>query len=420
MKRQIYWQVAVAAMMALMIGGCDTLDELGAPSPDAGVDGAEDGGKDMSGDGEGDAEDELDDPLEVDPPASESESPTENQPEEPIDSEEESPVEPEGPSETAVELSITQWNFLGVVVTNRETKQFSLTNVGDVDVQVDSVDLLQDEELGAFLIVLDTCGGNTLASGERCVVHVRFAPEKPVRHEAQLLFNDSSGGLLGQVDLRGTGRLGAPAFLDAPETQVDFGDRSIFQPPTTMNRIVRNTGDMTSGTPTVTLHGPNAREFEVSGCATPIPGGGGTCRLIITYWPNSSGLHRAFVSVGANPGGGVVFDLSGFGRGQSQLVISPAAEDFPDTALGTASVPVTFEVMNVGHWTSQPIGVYLRTAGFLLTGGTTCRGRLLSPSETCLVEAIFTPTRIGLHSGTVVVDDGDSNAVASLTGLGIE
>lgn len=68
---------------------------------------------------------------------------------------------------------------------------------------------------GNFSLAAGSCVGNTLVSGERCTVHVYFAPRSEGRHETTLTVIDANGKAHPGTRIAGEGTLGNAGFEDA-------------------------------------------------------------------------------------------------------------------------------------------------------------------------------------------------------------
>jgi hypothetical protein len=117
-------------------------------------------------------------------------------------------------------------------------------------------------------------------------------------------------------------------------------------------------------------------------------------------------------------GSGVVSSaLSGTGI-SGTVTLSPASQVFASELVGNPSPPQTFTLTNASGVTLTSI-VSSASGDFAVTGGT-C-GSTLGAGLSCTITVVFTPTALGLRSGTLTVTDSDASSpqTSALTGTGV-
>ncbi len=261
----------------------------------------------------------------------------------------------------------------------------------------------------AFALSTSDCYG-ALGAGESCMVAVHFAPLVP-GPVASLLEIDAGMGQLATVALSATA-LAPAAFAITPPT-VDFGSVATGEMSASTELTIANTGDVATGTPTVSGMG-DVVDFAIeSSTCTAALAPGDTCTTSLTFAPTSSGVKTAMLVAAATPGGNASATVTGNGVMLEPLLISPAFYDFGGVPVGTNASPFTFTITNPNGITSQTINALVSgadAASFAVSNACTT----LAPAMSCTVAATFLPTVAGSYTASLVVD----GVSASLTGTG--
>lgn len=271
---------------------------------------------------------------------------------------------------------------------------------------------------GSFTVMSDDCMGRALAATASCAITVRFGPDAAGARAASLAVTGDPGGSVA-VPLSGTGMAPAALTIEAPNGNagnvvIGAGGALAF--------VVRNTGGVPSGVPTIAITGPNAGEFVVTsnGCTAAVAGGD-SCNLGVTFTPTAAGARTASLAVSASPGGGPTVALSGTGITPGALAISPGNNAFADAAVGSASAPVSFTITNQGGSAAGVPTVALSGAApssFEIVSNT-CTV-MLAPSDACSVGVRFRAPVAGLQAAALTVSATPGGTVnAALTGRGL-
>jgi hypothetical protein len=109
----------------------------------------------------------------------------------------------------------------------------------------------------------------------------------------------------------------------------------------------------------------------------------------------------------------MLFELTDEG-GQASL--APLVQDFGSEAIGFPSTPVTFTWTNNSSFASQVTAA--NAGGDFAVTANTCTGATVPGGGTCQMTVVFTPTALGLRSGTLTVTAQGNTLTASLTGTG--
>ncbi len=182
----------------------------------------------------------------------------------------------------------------------------------------------------------------------------------------------------------------------------------------------------------ITVTGPNAGDFALSGQSTCVeksitPGPTPQCSFEVGFTPSSDGFESAFVSVTDNaPGSPQVLELRGLPSGPPSASISPASYDFGSQPENTSSNGQTIALSNMG---GQP----LTLSGFSIGGadaaqfsepaGTCFSGVALASGASCTVQVLFGPKAIGVFHAELDFTDNSGNVANAkqtvpLTGTG--
>jgi hypothetical protein len=205
-----------------------------------------------------------------------------------------------------------------------------------------------------------------------------------------------------------------PAFLMIDHGTNPFGSVDVGLSSSPATFTVTNTGDEASGTPTVSLGGPDASEFQLTTTCSTALVANGTCAVSVTFAPASAGAKTATLSVGANPGGTVTAALSGAGLAPGALAVGVTSSSLGNVVVGeTGTTTALVTVTNEGD---TPTGALaLQAAGSDPVDFTTtedlCTGQTLAADATCTFRIAFAPRSAGVK--TTAYRIGAVPAVAS-------
>lgn len=245
------------------------------------------------------------------------------------------------------------------------------------------------------------------------------------------------GSLGGTVDWAAVALEIAPApagdFPDiaAGPGSIDFGDVVAGATSAPRTVTISNTGTADLGVSALTLGGPDAAAFSMSGATAPFtlaPGEGATIDL--AFLPPDPGARSATLTIQSDDPdeGSLTVPLSGNGVAPPpppapHIAVSPATHDFGEVLLG-ADATASFAVANVGTAT-------LSVASVSLLGSDAAEFSLpadpgaftLAPGETLAVGVAFAPTAVGAKAATLRIASDDPDAPVTdvaLLGDGVE
>jgi len=156
---------------------------------------------------------------------------------------------------------------------------------------------------------------------------------------------------------------------------------------------------------------------ETDNCAVPSIVTNGTCIVMVSFLPSTTGSRSGTLTLFANvPGGQATASLSGTGLAPAAITLTPTALTFTgDTLLGTASAPMTILLTNTGG-VSTPLQTPVMTGDFAASNNT-C-GTSLAANAACGIAITFTPTASGTRNGSFAITDTAGTQTATLSGTG--
>ena len=322
------------------------------------------------------------------------------------------------PAPAVITMTPTSNDFGSVVIGNTSSAAtFTITNTGE-------------EASGAITPVISGAnaseftaanGCSTLTGGGTCTITVTFTPTASGTKAASLVVNASPGGTV-MATLLATGQ--TPGTLSIAPSSLAFGNVVTGVTSTSQTFTISNTGNVATGTLTVTKAGSDPAEFTAGAdtCNGMTLAGGASCTVEVAFSPSSAGAKSASFVVTGSPGGSVNGAVTGNGLAPAQLAVSPTLQDFGTTTVGTNSANVTFIVTNVGGVTTSALSHSITTGDntqFSIVSGN-CSGTTLAPAASCNVLARFNPTTPGLKATSLNVTATTGGTVnASLLGTGV-
>ncbi len=143
---------------------------------------------------------------------------------------------------------------------------------------------------------------------------------------------------------------------------------------------------------------------------------GKSCAIKVTFSPTQTGSRTGTLSITDNATNSPqTVSLSGTGKAQATL--TPATATYSPTKVGTKSAAKTFTLRNNQNIVLRNISI--STTGPFSVSSTTCQTNLTSNAD-CTINVVFTPTGVGVETGTLQVSDNavGSPQVSNLKGTG--
>jgi hypothetical protein len=303
----------------------------------------------------------------------------------------------------------------------------TITNTGLVPLTIANGALtISGPDAARFAVVATTCAGVSLApSGGSCKVTVRFTPGAPGTATASLDVASSAATSPDSVPLSGTG---IQAVVSSSPTSNDFGDQPKDSASDPQTFTITNSGDAPLDISVVSLAGSDPSEFVIDddGCSglTLAPASNDSCDIRVKFAPHTVGAKSASLQLVSDGAGGFTnFPLSGRST-EAEVSVAPASNNYGGQRVGTASVPQTFTVSNVGTGT-------LHITGVGLTGANPGDFNLISngcsdvvEGGNCPIQVSFVPGSTGAKSASLELASAqpvvNQQVDVALTGTGTQ
>ena len=342
---------------------------------------------------------------------------------------------------TAIELTPAKLNFTKA----DEEKTATLTNIGDIEEEIISIELTGDNSED-FKFITDpkgdadtltaplknNCGG-TLAGGKICEITITFNPKATGESKATLEVVTSEDPAPLKIELTGTTGTSTPSTTDTQAeplvnikpNSVDFGNQSVKT--TSKEKVVTltNAGKADLQIKGVKLTGDNSKDFAVT--TDPEKNCGGTlapkakCQITITFTPATAGDKKATMEVTSNAkSSSDKVELTGIGTEETKPAITatltPATLDFKKQKVKTPSAEKTVTLKNTGKTDLPKLSINL-TGSKDYTTTNNC-SNTLAAGKSCQIKIVFNPNTAGDKTATLEAkSDKTSLGKVELTGM---
>ena len=261
---------------------------------------------------------------------------------------------------------------------------------------------------GDFSVSSTTCGTSVAASGT-CTIDVVFTPTKVGTETGTLSVADSGSNSPQTAALTGTGTVPAtltPASVTFPLTADGTSSAAkVFTLKNQQNVALTGVSISTTG------------DFSVSSttCGTSVAASG-TCTIDVVFTPTEVGTETGTLSV-TDSASNSPQTAALTGTGEVPAALTPATATYSATKVGSTSAAKVFTLKN--HQNVALTSVVISTTGDFGVSSTTC-GTSVNALGSCTISVVFTPTEVGMETGTLQVADSASNSpqVSNLTGTG--
>ncbi|HEY6293124.1 MAG TPA: choice-of-anchor D domain-containing protein [Terriglobia bacterium] len=256
----------------------------------------------------------------------------------------------------------------------------------------------------------NTCGTG-LPPGGSCSISVAFTPTASGTQTGTLTVSDNGGGQ--SVSLSGTG-VGPGVTLSLGT--LNFGDETVGVASVAREIKLTNSGSTTLNLTKISLTGANENDFsETNNCGTSLTAGA-SCTITVIFKPSAAGSRTASVNIADNAyNSPQTVSLTGTGV-LPAVTLSPSSLNLGNVLLGSTSAP-----QNVTLSTNGPISITSITTSAQFAQTNDC-GSSLGAGGSCAITVTFTPSALGVQSGTLSVSDsgGGSPQTGSLSGTGVQ
>lgn len=287
-----------------------------------------------------------------------------------------------------------------------------------------------------------TCADNgAIAGGASCTIIVTYTPTAAMVDTGTISvsYNDGVGAQSATRPVTGTGANVAVLTVSDAATY-DYGNVAIGGGSAVHTFTVSNGAGLATATlgsvNTTTNIGLNGTKYARTGGTCADSGtlaGGASCTIIVTYTPTALGVNNGTISVSYNDGIAAqtaTRPVTGTGANVASLTISDATTyDYGLIAIGGGSAVHTFTISNGAGLAPATLSTVNTTANIGLsgtkytrTGGTCADSAVILASGSCTIQVTFTPTALGVATGTITVNynngTGATSATRPLTGTG--
>jgi HYDIN/CFA65/VesB family protein/ASPM-SPD-2-Hydin domain-containing protein/centrosomal CEP192-like protein len=312
------------------------------------------------------------------------------------------------------QLSPTTVNFGQVAVGKQATQTVSVSNTGNVGVNITKVTISNSQ----FSITGMTTP-MALVVGQSGSFTVAVNPTATGNLAGTLTAQGDGGSTPVTVNLSATA-MNSQAQLSLSQPSINFGSVSVGSK-STSNLLLSNSGTTNLTISLLTLTGA---EFTIGGITTPTTiAAGQSAQVAVTFSPTASGSASGSLSItssdSTNPTLTVPLSGSGSSTPTGQLSANPTSLSFGTMATGT-SADKQVVLTNTGTAAVSISSVSAAGTGLTISGVTT--PATLNPSETATLTVKFAPTAAGAVSGSIkiVSDAGNSALTIPVTGTGAQ
>jgi hypothetical protein len=261
----------------------------------------------------------------------------------------------------------------------------------------------------------NNCGA-TLAPGANCTLSVMFRPVVLGTRAGSVVVESDAPGSPHSVSLSGQGAAPPVPGLTLVPGAVAFPDTQVGMEAAGITVVARNTGNAPLLISVVEIVGSGFR-VVVHDCSAPVAAGA-ECRIVVAFGPTTRGAASASLRVSSNaPLGPVTAELVGTGipAPLGALSATPGSLAFDGQVIRSTSALKSLTLNNSGD-AAVNVGAIQVAGDFFQTND--C-GRLPIGGR-CTVTVSFTPTAVGVRTGSLTITSDASNAVleVGLSGTG--
>jgi len=289
----------------------------------------------------------------------------------------------------------------------------TLTSTGSATLHVSSV-TPGGSNMGDFMVTSGCNGG--YATNATCTISVTFSPLADGPRTASIVITDDAPGSPQSVQMTGVGSgapVGRPAMTIAPSA-ISFAATPQGTTSATQSVTVTNSGTAALHISSIHMSGPNAGDFQDSGCTAAAYAAGSTCMVALTFTPSATGPRAGMLTITDDATGSPqTVQITGTGTATTTpaVTLSAAAISFAATALGTKSPQQNITVTSSGAAPAHITSVQLSgasAADFKLSNG--CTAPAYAVNTACTLGLTFTPGAAGARVATLMITDDAPNS----------
>jgi hypothetical protein len=242
-----------------------------------------------------------------------------------------------------------------------------------------------------FEVTRDGCSGIKLDPQQTCLLAIRFRPSAQGSRNAYVSIPDDSGADAPddahRVTLLGSGVVPTFAHAQVSPRSQSFGEQETGKPSEVRYIAVLSDGSAPLKVGATALTGAGAAGFAIgpNACSQALLGHGQTCRIGVTFRPESFGLKTATLVIRDNSPAGsesIYLEANGIPKAVAAAVVDPAELRFKTGERQSVTVASTGTA-------SLEIGTAgIRGTGFTI-GNNTCSGANLARGATCQIQVVY-------------------------------
>jgi hypothetical protein len=209
---------------------------------------------------------------------------------------------------------------------------------------------------------------------------------------------------------------GPDVILNPPA--VAFGYQIPHVPTSTHTVTLENLGRSALTITSITVTGPQNKEFTESNTCGSSVNAGGSCTIGIIFTPATTGVRSATLNITDNaPGSPQTVALSGTGAFPAAS-LTPASLAFPSQVVGTISTPQVVTLSNTG---ASLISILQISYSGDFSETSNC-GAALPVGGSCQISVTFIPTVAGNRAGELSITDNATGSpqTVPLSGVGAD
>lgn len=311
-------------------------------------------------------------------------------------------------AQAGLTLSPASFNFGSVVDGQAKSQPITVTNTGTA-----ALTIAQLSVTGSGYSVSGLATPATIAAGSNATFSVLFAPTTAGSLSGTVSIVSNAPNSPNVLSLSGTGTAASVALSSNPTslsfTNVNAGSSS------SKSATITNSGNTSL---TISQISVNAKDFKVSGMATPVTlAAGQNAAMSVSFSPTASESITGNITVSGSYGASAVIPVSGNGV-QPGLTITPSSASFGNVTVGSPATQ-TLQLTNSGTGTLTVTQVSVAGSGF--STGTLLLPITLNSGQSTNFNVQFAPASAATASGsvTIVSNAPNSPAVIALSGTGV-
>jgi len=290
----------------------------------------------------------------------------------------------------------------------------TLTNSGDTPLAVMSVAASGD------FSETDNCASG-LAVGASCTISIVFTPTEPGARTGAITITDNAADNPETISLSGTGAGAGLAFSTGLLT---FPSQMLGTTSAAGTVMVMNSGTQPVSFTAIAATGEFAVTQGANMCSTSTTlAVGASCTIYVTFTPQAAGNRTGSLMLTDNATGSPqTVMLSGTGTAPNLEYSNGVI--FGSQLVNTTTAPIAVTLRNPATAFSVSLASMVISGDFAVAAnGTTCSTSVpLAPGASCAINLTFTPTAVGIETGTLTLTDdaGNSPQIMNLSGTGTQ